>query len=173
MYSNHILFKPQRTQIPNTQFSIMFLTPGLLSFKQVPWPLSRLFRGYFHSLFISLEGITQCSELTILSQDLSVKRKNSYFGSSTRILRLMHKSFHHRYNAESSKRTQLCFVLFGHKYLVTNGKQVVNALVNKVKKQTNLCASRLTTNVSCRTVKAKFKRKELPPFLIMTAVYTC
>ena len=42
---------------------------------------------------------------------------------------------------------QLCFVLLRHKYLVANGKQVVNIMVNKVKrkKKKRYC-------VSCRTV---------------------
>ena len=37
--------------------------PNFLSFKGVPSPLPRFFRGYFHPLFINLEGITACSKV--------------------------------------------------------------------------------------------------------------
>ena len=59
---------------------------------------------------------------------------------------------------------QLCFVLFGHKHLTTNGKQLVDVLVDKVKKKQEEgdCGSLL-----CKTFKADFKRKELSPLLFM------
>ena len=40
--------------------------PNVLSFKGVPSPPFWCFRRYFHPLFINLEGITLCSELTAL-----------------------------------------------------------------------------------------------------------
>ena len=43
----------------------------------------------------------------------------------------MHTAFHNLKNAESLTLVQLCFVLCGHKCLVTNGKHIVNVLVNK------------------------------------------
>ena len=67
----------------------------------------------------------------IPSQNLSIKKK-SYIGGSIWIVNLMHMAFHNRYNAESFMLLQLHSVLFGHNYLVTNGKQLVNVLVNKV-----------------------------------------
>ena len=49
------------------QFSPKLLSsnraPNFLSFKGVPSPLPRFFRGYFHPLFINLKGITACSKL--------------------------------------------------------------------------------------------------------------
>ena len=38
----------------------LYRAPNFLSFKGVPSPLPRFFRGYFHPLFINLEGITAC-----------------------------------------------------------------------------------------------------------------
>ena len=68
---------------------------------------------------------------------------------------------------------QLCFVQFGHNYFITDGKQVVNVLVNKVKKRKQSkedCVYHVS--LPSKTFQAKFKRKDLPPFLIMIAVYT-
>ena len=72
---------------------------------------------------------------------------------------------------------QLCFVLFGHNYLVTNQKPVVKVLINKLESKTKqnktnkMTVYHVSLPVPCKTFKAKFKRKELPPFLIMIVVY--
>ena len=47
----------------STEVGICTRAANFLSFKGVPSPLPRFFRGYFHPLFISLEGITACSKL--------------------------------------------------------------------------------------------------------------
>ena len=43
--------------------SQLLWAPNFLSFKGVPSPLLRFFRGYFHPLFINLEGIIAGSKL--------------------------------------------------------------------------------------------------------------
>ena len=82
-------------------------------------------------------------------------------------------AFHDGLNSECLMLMQLCFVLFEHKYSVINGKQVVNVLVNKREKKQKTKPNRVYhVSLPCKTIKAKFKRQELPPFLTMLAVYT-
>ena len=54
-------FINQHNCLPQTYTS--YRAPKFLSFKGVPSPLPRFFSGYFHPLFINLEGITACSKL--------------------------------------------------------------------------------------------------------------
>ena len=75
-------------------------------------------------------------------------------------------------NAESFVLMLLCFVLFGHKCFITNGEQAVQALVNKVKfkkrkEKKTVC---VMSHYHAKLSQAKFKRKKLPPFLIMISI---
>ena len=65
---------------------------------------------------------------------------------------------------------QPCLVLFGHKYLAIKWKINVNVLVNKVKKKKEknvYIMSYYHANLNW----AKFKRKELLPFLIREKLF--
>ena len=53
---NHHHLQQQQNQICTR-------APNVLSFKGVPSPLPRLFRQYFHPLFINLDPITACSKV--------------------------------------------------------------------------------------------------------------
>ena len=62
---------------------------------------------------------------------------------------------------------QVCFVLRGQKCFITNGKQAVNVLVHEI----FFFLSVYNVHVyHTKLNEAKFKRKELPPFLTFISV---
>ena len=64
--NRHLTAASVRDSFQSFQTSETVRAPNLLSFKGVPSPPSWCFKGYFHPLFINLEGITLYSKLPAL-----------------------------------------------------------------------------------------------------------
>ena len=77
-----------------TGLLLVFRAPNFLSFKGVPSPPFRLFRGYFHPLLIDLEGTSLCSVRPALHKTLVQKKKKKKHFEVVFEICLMHLAFH-------------------------------------------------------------------------------
>ena len=148
---------------------VVIKAANFLSFKGVPSPalfISNI-RGYFHPVFINLEGIT-------LSQDLSVIK--SHFECSIWVLSVMHTACNRKNAVILMLVFNVCFLLHGHmfrhKWMTCCN---INVLVNKVKterereREREMCII-LSQKISNKTYKTKYQNKELPPFITRAMV---